>query len=1139
MGCSPSKGNTFGTAGSLKRGRMLPAVPPEQPRQVNANHISAGSIKDRKSIGQKQLLQEDELPLSQEDTRVTVPATEVLNPNTLTSQRIDNSNMMQKNVNNGDKQEVIEKKAGKKTKRISRGMKVLKRKDKEMQKIDFPELLVKAHQAAYAFLNPSINKYDDVLELLEKAMQTQAFLQPMVSFLALRYEEIIQVLEEIVDEGEKMLKEHGEHLAWPSQLKNLSSSAPLKSRSAVEPPPDLLQQLLQYTTQRMQNVSQTVGGIGDSALQEAVEYFYSVSELLEEKLKVKREVETRIMRLSSRIELASLRKLGAEDSALFSEDSGIGAESESLAGSEGHHRRVSCESSGTNRTTPIRHLAYTSAGVARKKQACQISPSASLTSLNSLASMCTMMANMQGESLQGSVSLDDGEEDDDGNKTDGDIGNRHEGMRKQITSPLLNCEQRKPFRLPSKRIENPKNVEMTLKMKNAMSGKLQFHQSTSVVAKSKVTGSPKAVRGQVTDEVGPTLKRSQTTVRRAVVKATPVVEERRSRSVESLRSKCDDPTLLELEKPQKKINQRLHKTAKRKDSVKQNSKATQSKQSHRTSPADSPRINRKHPSLEKEGNLRDKATLTKRITKCQEAATSIEEDDKPKDQTTFKGPVKATPPPSPPVSPRPSSSLYKGRNSVRKLIDTFSQGIEDMDSSDVIGPLRGVRKCGVPVLPGLGNVTAFLSPGKTSCRPDRTQCENTDYLDLDSLPPPPLEVLMDNSFESAGVTDAGTIKPEKSPMAKRTGLSQRLRASGQSVIVLPSKGGVPQCTKEISPAKVDKVITFQTNVSQPDVQGELDPMKEINSTLLLQIRKNRYLKHSSNSQLENSLNNYEVTSQSTSQNNSTTIQEDDNLLMAEINSTLSEVPPSSAASIQSFATPAQSKGRVLPSTPSTKRTTHRRLPSPHSFKKPPTPPSSASPPVTRRPTTTPEGPKMHTSWPVMKTLNSNVSSLYPFKAPSPPASPKVQRWSRENSTEDSPRLISNARSVFCPISSSLFEAKPCTAPQTTQAWTSAGGSSLTHTCGNRGRFPMYVTGPRPFIQRSHSERRSSLNLPPQSPGFSVAETCGSEPAICTQGLDDELSREAESWGSQSSLRSTPLSASYPDLCVVGQALHRD
>lgn len=40
-------------------------------------------------------------------------------------------------------------------------------------------------------------------------------------------------------------------------------------------------------------------------------------------------------------------------------------------------------------------------------------------------------------------------------------------------------------------------------------------------------------------------------------------------------------------------------------------------------------------------------------------------------------------------------------------------------------------------------------------------------------------------------------------------------------------------------------------------------------------------------------------------------------------------------------------------------------------------------------------------------------------------------------------------------------------------------------------------------------------------------------------LDGEPTKDDELWGSQSDLRATTRSASHPDLCVVGQALHRD
>ncbi|XP_040917121.1 photoreceptor cilium actin regulator [Toxotes jaculatrix] len=1167
MGCSPSKGNNFGTLGSMRKSRMLPPSPQESPRQPpredgdNLNSTASTDVdtKERNTAGQTQVFQKEAHMTPQKKRSVTELAPEAVNMDKLGSQGMDNNMVSQRKEKNYDKQDVTEKKTGRKPKKTNRGAKVLKKKDKDKpsaeHKVDFPEPLVKAHQAAYAFLNPSINKYDILLGLLEQATQTQGSVQPMVAFMALRYEEIIQGLEEMADEGEKVLKENGEHLAWPSQMKNLSSSPPLKSGSAnIEPPPDLLQQLLQYTTQRMRNVSQTISGLGDSALEEAVEYFASVSELLEEKLKVKRAVETRLMQLLTRIEMASLRKPGPEDSALFSEDSGIGAESESLAGSERRHRRESCESTGTNRTTPVSPMGYTSMnsrkGVSRQKLQSQISPSVSLTSLNSLGSICTIMANDQRDSLLGSISLDDGEEDDnDDEEMDTGMGDVQVGLRKRSNSSPVDCVQQHLRRLPPKRIENPQNVEMTLKMKNAISGRIQFVPSQNPSAKTKAVGSPKTSRRQWADEAEQSPRRPQTAapVRKAVVKKTPVAREQRSRSAESLRSKGEDPTLLELERTQKDLSQRLQKMSKSKAGV--NTRTVPSKQNQGSSPAQSPAINRKNPSLEKNSNpqpFKNKADLTRHNNKKQEVTSDVEED-KQKNKKTFKGPVKATPPPSPPSSPRPSSGLHRGRNSVKKLIDTFSQGIEELDSPKVLGPLKGVRKCGVPVLPGLGNVEAVLSAGITSCRPESISSEKTDDLDLDSLPPPPLEVLMDNSFEGAqslstGVAGDGATKTGKS-LLKRTVVSQRLRASVQSVTVLPSKGGLPPASKVISLARADQQDTSApTKVSQPDAKLEADPGKEKDS-LYQQAKKTIHLRHSSDCQTERSSAIYVETNPPACQEESTDFQDGCNLSVPELSTTVSTLPPSSVVTSQPPATPPKSRGRMLPSTPSTSSSLHRRLPSPHNFKRQTTPPSSASPPVNRMLPTPTAAQRRLPSPPVAKQniLNSNSASSYPFKAPSPPASPKVQRWSRENSSEDSSsaRMISNARSVFCPASPSLFEAQPCSVPRPPQAWAATGVSFLSRPLGNRSRFPVSVQGPRPFIRRSHSDRRPSLSLPPRSPGISVAETCGSEPAIYSQGLDDEPTRDDEAWGSQSDLRATPRSASHPDLCVVGQALHRD
>ncbi|KAM4724579.1 photoreceptor cilium actin regulator isoform 2-T2 [Anableps anableps] len=994
MGCSPSKGTHLGNLGVMRKGRMLPPVPQESKIDEDGgkNNITGsakGETKGNKESPHVQVPQKETQMTPQKKRHITEEvSTETVNTDKVVSMATENVALALRKEKNTDKQELADKKPNRKPKKAAKCTKGPKKKDKDKistdQKVDFPEPLVKAHQAAYAFLNPSINKYDSVLGLMEEATQTQISVQTMVAFMALRYDEIIQGLEEMAEEGERVLKENGEHLAWPSQMKNLSSSSPQRSGPAgSESPPDLLQQLLQYTTQRMRNVSQTVCGIGDSALEEAVDYFASVSELLEEKLRIKRTLETRLMGLLTRIEMASLRKPGAEDSALFSEDSGIGAENESLNGCEKRHRRESCGSTGTNRNllSPTECTAMNITGASRETYGAQISPSFSLTSLNSLDSTCTIMPNDQRDSLLGSVSLDDGEEDNnDEEEVDRGVGDGKVAFTiRSNSSPLSSATH--PHRIPSKRIENPQNVEMTLKMKNAISGKIQFVQKQNTCAKAKVASTPKTTRQDWMDEEVQSPKRPQTAaaVRRTEIKKNPVARGQRSRSAESLRSKGEDPTLFELERTQRVLNQRLQRMSKSK--VGGNSKLVIMKQTEGNLPVQSPATNRKQPPQGRNNNSqlpKDKTNLSKNSNKKEKPICDVEEE-KQEVKTTPRCPIKATPPPSPPLSPQPSSDFQRGRNSVKKLIDTFSQGIEVRESPKVLGPLKGVRRCGVPVLPGLGNVEAVLSTGVTSCKSESTISEKTDYLDLDSLPPPPLEVLMDTSFESAqsGSTGAGngTTKVGKSPVPKRAAVSQRLRASIQTVTVLPSKGGLPQSSKIVFPG-----TSAFSKVSQTDVLPH--PGMEIDS-LNQQVRKIVHTRKSSDSSLEKSSVSWVATSKV--QGESSNVQHIDKISVPQPNTSATTVPPSSVASSQPLATPPVSKGRMLPSTPSTPNSLHRRLPSPLGSKKEATTPSTESPPVNRTPSTPPALQRRLPSPPV---ANQNSSTSYPFKAPSPPASPK-------------------------------------------------------------------------------------------------------------------------------------------------------
>ncbi|KAF6729064.1 uncharacterized protein FQA47_010409 [Oryzias melastigma] len=1150
MGCAPSKGNNFATLGVMRKGRMLPPVPQEAPGDLQLedkdNCNSTGSInkniKEKKAAGRIQVSQIEAQMTPQKKIQGTEPEnSDCVNVNKPESQAMEKNTALLKKEKHIEKEDLTDKKPGRKPKKNAKCAKAPKKKDKEKdkiyvdQKVDFPEPLVKAHQAAYAFLNPGIQKYDILLGLLEQATQTQVSVQPMVAFMALRYEEIIQGLEEIADEGEKVFKEYGEQLAWPTQMKNLSSSSLVKSGSvSSQPPPDLLQQLLQYTTQRMRSVSQAVGGLGDSALEEAVEYFTSVSDLLEEKLKIKRAAEVRLMQVLTRIEMASLRKPGPEDSALFSEDSGIGAENESLAGSEKRHRRGSCGSTGTNRST-VSSIEY-SVSTVRQKSRGQISPSLSLASLNSVGSACTIMPNGQKDSLLGSVSVDGGEDDENYEEVDRGVEDVKVAFRMQSNASPVSAENH-PSRLPSKRIENPQNVEMTLKMKNAISGRIQFVSKPNTTVKAKVASSPKTTGREWTDEVQ-SPKRPQTAalVRRAVVKKMTTTRGQRSRSAESLRSKGEDPTLLELERTQKNLSQRLQKMSKTK--VEGNSKIGPCKQTQGNSPAQSPAINRKLPSVGKDGvsqKRNQKASLPHCQTKKETLAKKEEEQNK--DEKTPGVLFKATPPPSPPSSPR-TSGFHRGRNSVKKLIDTFSQGLEESEGPKVLGPLQNVRRCGVPVLPGLGNVEAVLSSGLTSCRPDPITSVKTDDLDVNNLPPPPLEVLMDNSFQSVQSGSAAdgdcASKVGKSPVLKRASLSQRLRASVQSV--LPSKGGLPQSSNAISLDKVNRQDSSASlRISQSEEQRvETNYFHQKESKIIP-------LQQSSDKSVERLPTPSAATSNSPEELSDT--QHLCKLSESGPNTETSGVPASSESTNQPLTHPPGSRGRILPSTPSTPSGVQRRFQSNSGFKKQPTPPSSASPTSDRTFSTPPSTQRRLPTPPTTKQnpMNSVSTPSYSFKAPSPPASPRVQRLSRENSSEDlsSFRAFSNARSVFCPVSPSLFEAQPCSVPRPPQAWASTRVSFLSNNWGGRGRFPVCVQGPRPFVRRTQSDRRPSLSVPQRPEGKSAAEAFGSEPSICSKGLEDESTSDSDLWGSQSDLRATPRSASHPDLCIVGHALHRD
>ncbi|XP_059375378.1 photoreceptor cilium actin regulator-like [Carassius carassius] len=1153
MGCTPSRGNGLDTEqGAFRRGRTLLPGTHERLGESQSYDGSSGESCGQDTERDNSTVRNNTSSTSLRRKSSTAEPEGAASAK-LGTQDINIDILSQGKEQQAEKQEVYEKKGPKKLKKGHKGVKLNRKKEKERtffneEKVDFPEALVKAHQAAYAYLNPSISKYEDLLGLLDHAAQTQISLQPMVAFMVFRYEEINKGLEEIVEEGEMLLKENGHYLAWPCQKNNSSSSNSAKnvtSPACSEPPPDLLQQLLQYTVQRMRQVGQSLCGIGDTALEDSVDYFSSITEILDEKLRIKRASESRLLRLLSRIEAASQKKPGPEDSALFSEDSGLGAESESLAGSERQwQRRESCESSGTICATSS--SPYGSAPVHKGSYRGRLLKTISnSSSLNSIDSTCTITEKEQRdrESVLGSVSLEEGGRNDveDGSEDE----NIKEKRSKQIDYFIPN--QRQPRRLPAKRIENPQNVEMTLKLKDAISGRIRFLPSQGPGEKAKQADNTNS-SSQWTDDGDKSYKRPQTAASRTSKKKTTVTK--RSRSADSLRNKVDDPTLIELERTQKELNQRLERMTKVKCEGNTKSGSSKKIQQPQTQIISSVAADRQQslnriilsPSNQRKScnaKVEQESVKEEMEGKKKKEKGKVKEKEKDKKTPPVKGPVKVTPMPSPPPSPCQTSGLYRERNSVKKLIDTFSQGLDESKqttvSAKVLGPLKGVRKCGVLIIPGLGPAaTLAFSENSILSSQGESQCsERTEDLDFDNLPPPPLEVLMDNSFENVETKDMEENVPSRgrSTLPKRTQMSQRLRATLQSVTVLPSKGNLCKGSVSMSPVRSKNHNTRGVvKVGHHDSSHETDTESEEAASLFKQARKIIHLRHSSDSLTDKLMAEQGHRQLSVCQGDIEVSQKE--------NST-SESVPINAYKNQTPATPTAFRTRVLPSTP----LLHRRLPSPPVLKSQPSSSTSSSPPVVRKLPTPPSTgqrtlPSTPTTW-QDHTPITVTGVTYPFKAPSPPASPKVQRWSRENSSEDSSRVFSNARSVFCPVSSSLFEAQPVPTPKPPQAWASSGSSVLPRPWGERGRLPVSARGPQPFIRRSQSDRRPSLSLPSRVPVISVAETCGSEPAISTHGLEVVSVIEDKLWSEQTEIRGAVRSVSHPDLCIVGQGLQKE
>ncbi|XP_037002677.2 photoreceptor cilium actin regulator [Artibeus jamaicensis] len=711
-------------------------------------------------------------------------------------------------------------------------------------KVDFPEPLVTAHQHAYTYLHSCLSKYEAVLSLVHQATQTQELLQPMVSLLLLCFNEASQLLGEISKDGEVLLREVREDLAWP-----------LKKGEPQEQP-DLLPQLLQYTVSRLQGLSGTVASLTSGFLEGSSSYLQAAASHLGNTLSTKRAVDARLLQALGQLEsLASgHRDPGVQGLPLCSEDSGIGADSESVYPVDKLGKQASWDLTpepadrkpGTSPPVEARLLGHTwqqspvwmgsdrpqdcplSRPLLAKVQpaaeggAGTLGPSGSdpenaasrplgvskSNSCESSGAGISVEAHIpKGSVWMGAPSLSE-EEDRSTEEEEDDF------------HPRPRSSPPGPFQAYPRGLRSLQAQEMILKMKEAISERIKFvpvstgHQDwAEEEERTVVPPRPSSVSGS----------------RRAPVR------QRRSQSEGCLKSHAEEPTLQELQQVQRDLSQRLEafyslgtrRQELSREQVLQPRAASLKPDSHRRATPSSP-ISKLKASLTKNFSIlpsQDKSILQKCSPRPEgEWPWNREAEGLPNDAPSGQRAREA---------PRAEDWAVRGhppRTSVKKLIETFSSSgnLQTLGESKYSGPSACLRKWGVPIMPPRFPIYRGLAPlytkpqispavhrgclrGGPGCRPaapafpplqtgsmseelhGETEGEDPEY-----LPPPPLEILMDRSFTAleppesskpAGSSPEGTYLPglaEAGP-ARQTWMSPKLRASVSPTDLLPSR----------------------------------------------------------------------------------------------------------------------------------------------------------------------------------------------------------------------------------------------------------------------------------------------------------------------------------------------------------------
>ncbi|KAG8510201.1 Photoreceptor cilium actin regulator, partial [Galemys pyrenaicus] len=1105
-------------------------------------------------------------------------------------------------------------------------------------KVDFPEALVKAHQHAYTFLHSSLSRYEALLCLTQQATQTQELLQPMVSFLLLCFDEAHQLLGEITKDGEVLLQEVREDLAWPLR------------KGTPQEQPDLLEQLLQYTVGKLQALSGSVASLTSSILEDSSSYLHSTASHLANKLSTKRGTDECLLRTLGQLEslAGGPSDPGVQGLPLCSEDSGIGADSESgqpldklgkqaswdLAPEPAEweprtlptvQARLSGQSQlqkplwvGTDRpldcprsrllTAKIQPAAQGTTGTPRPSSTVpEKTTSRPLTlSSNTLCSPLELGVSAEAHLSKGSQLMDtpslgeDSSPEEEENRVNGikPCAGQEVAFHPRPRSSPAGAER--TLQPHPRSLRRPQAQEMVLRMKEAISERIKFFPVPS--------GHQDWAEEEERPALPPPGPRSASGSRRVPA------GQRRSQSEACLEDQVEDPTFQELRRAQRDLSLRLAVF----------SAGGAGQQGHSQAQAPQPRAavpRLDGCSLGPSNTIRKlKASLTKNFSTLPSQDKTIVQKCRPHPQgdQPWQGSAKGLPRAPPAGEKASEASGTKDRNitdpptrtSVKKLIETFSstESLRTLGDSQDSRTSPSLRKWGIPILPSRFPIYRGLAPlypkpqisptGRTFPKvgPDwRSFTPSFPALltarapksgdfhtgreeDPELLPPPPLEILLDQSFASLEPPEGSQLarsSPEDPLVpglggagpAQRVWASPKLRASLSPLNLLPSRGTAmpvtaPNCPGPGSNNSRCSAGKLASNLSHlaatgknPEVEGDRARRQaQVDRAASLATHPRRAilghhashtpaLSRTSGSRLARPVRGpHDTEASRQSQERSPAVVRKASPTRAHWAPRMDKKRPSLASSPRP-AQPSSSSLHASPSPPLSPPVSPKVL-SPPIVKK-----QGSPPPQHRLPSPTLKSPPTQHKLSSPPTQHTETKSPPFGPSPSPPMSPPQGCKEIRNpavSLAATAKASGNTRSIFCPATSSLFEAKspsstahPLTPPSPPPEAGSPRGSptgcrgiSGPHLKGSsQRRVAMCALNPQPFTRRTASDHWPGLCL--RLP-VSAATSCSWE----SQPGPGSSSEDAELWSHPWAPElKGGRGAPPPELCVLGHRLH--